>query len=112
MNIYLKFGFENYYIALGYKGHIIYNYFSKRKITEKSYTRNNNFFKQLKFSLNGVNIGTAVYDQYIRFTGIGTIDHFNPNIQIVKKNKIYKFLIQKKYKLVWSGHFSHIFESK
>jgi len=53
MNIYLKFGFKNYYIALGYKGHIIYNYFSKKKITEKSYTRNNNFFKQLKFSLNG-----------------------------------------------------------
>jgi hypothetical protein len=43
---------------------------------------------------------------------IELIDHFNPNKQIVKKNKIYKFLIQKKYKLVWSGHFSHIFESK
>ena len=31
INIYLKFGFKNYYIALGYKGHIIYNYFSKKK---------------------------------------------------------------------------------
>ena len=27
----------------------------------------------------------------------------------IKKHKIYKFLIKKKYKLVWSGYFSHIF---
>ena len=40
------------------------------------------------------------------------IDKFNPNEREVKKNKIYKFLIQKKYKLAWSGHFSHIFEEK
>ena len=40
------------------------------------------------------------------------IDHFNPSKQIIKKNKIYKFLVQKKYKLVWSGHFSHIFAGK
>ena len=42
---------------------------------------------------------------------IELIDHFNPNKKIIKKNKIYKFLIKKKYKLVWSGHFSHIFKS-
>ena len=40
------------------------------------------------------------------------IDNFNSSKKAIKKNKIYKFLIQKKYKLVWSGHFSHIFESK
>tara|TARA_B100001996_G_C18499994_1_gene531153 strand:+ start:338 stop:547 length:210 start_codon:yes stop_codon:yes gene_type:complete len=39
------------------------------------------------------------------------IDHFNPAKKLIKKNKIYKFLIKKKYKLVWSGHFSHIFKS-
>jgi len=40
------------------------------------------------------------------------VDSFNPSKKVIKKNKIYKFLVQKKYKLVWSGHFSHIFESK
>ena len=39
------------------------------------------------------------------------VDSFNPSQKVIKENKIYKFLIQKKYKLVWSGHFSHIFES-
>jgi hypothetical protein len=43
---------------------------------------------------------------------IEIIDNFKPSKKLVKKNKIYKFLIQKKYRLVWSGHFSHIFESK
>ena len=33
-----------------------------------------NFFK---FNLNDVNIGQAVYDQYLRSTGIGTINHFD-----------------------------------
>ena len=42
---------------------------------------------------------------------IEIVDSFNPNNKIIKKNKIYKFLISKKYKLVWSGHFSHIFKT-
>ena len=41
---------------------------------------------------------------------IELIDHFNPNQKEIKKHKIYKFLINKKYQLVWSGHFSHIFK--
>ena len=40
------------------------------------------------------------------------IDNFNPNKKTVKKDKIYSFLSKKKYKLLWSGHFSHIFGSK
>ena len=40
------------------------------------------------------------------------VDSFNPSKKMIKKNKIYKFLIQKKYKLVWSAHFSHIFKGK
>ena len=38
------------------------------------------------------------------------IDHFNPEQKEIKKHKIYKFLINNKYQLVWSGHFSHIFK--
>ena len=40
------------------------------------------------------------------------VDIFNPSKKVIKKDKIYKFLIQKKYKLVWSAHFSHIFKEK
>ena len=40
------------------------------------------------------------------------VDIFNPSKKVIKKDKIYKFLIQKKYKLVWSAHFSHIFKGK
>jgi hypothetical protein len=31
----------------------------------------------IKFSINDVKIGVAVYDNFLRFTGIGTINHFN-----------------------------------
>ena len=37
------------------------------------------------------------------------IDHFKPNQKKIKKHGIYEFLTNKKYQLVWSGHFSHIF---
>ncbi|MDB9761068.1 FkbM family methyltransferase [Pelagibacteraceae bacterium] len=40
------------------------------------------------------------------------VDSFNSSKKMIKKNKIYKFLIKKKYKLVWSGHFSHIFAGR
>jgi len=38
--------------------------------------------------------------------------YFSPSRNLVKKHKIYKFLNKKKYKLIWSGHFSHIFKHK
>ena len=31
----------------------------------------------IKFSLNDVKMGEAVYDNFLRFTGIGTINHIN-----------------------------------
>jgi len=37
-----------------------------------------------KFKLNGINIGLAVYDHYLRFTGMGTANHFD--------HKFYLFL--------------------
>jgi len=40
------------------------------------------------------------------------VDIFKPSKKVIKKHKIYKFLIKKKYKLVWSAHFSHIFKKK
>ena len=40
---------------------------------------------------------------------IELIDHLNPNKKIIKRHKIYKYLVKRNYKLVWSGHFSHMF---
>ena len=39
-------------------------------------------------------------------------DYVKPSIDIIKKQKIYKFLNKKRYKLVWSGYFSNIFKYK
>ena len=39
-------------------------------------------------------------------------DYVSPSIDLIKKQKIYKFLNKKKYKLVWSGIFSNIFKYK
>ena len=36
----------------------------------------------LEFNLNGVNIGQAVYDHYLRFTGMGTINHFDHKLHL------------------------------
>jgi len=56
-------------------------YFLKAYSIIKSCKTMDNF---LKFSLNDVNIGQAVYEHHLRFTGIGTINHFN--------HKFYLFL--------------------
>ena len=39
-------------------------------------------------------------------------NYVSPSIDLIKKQKIYKFLNKKKYKLVWSGVFSNIFKYK
>jgi len=31
----------------------------------------------IKFKINGINIGKSVYDQYLRTSGIGTVEHFS-----------------------------------
>jgi len=69
----------------------------------------NNTYLLYKKGWNGINID--INSTHINL-GLYLIDHFNPNKKIIKKNKIYKFLVQKKYKLIWSGHFSHIFARK
>ena len=58
-------------------------YFLKAYSIIKSCKTMDNF---LKFSLNNVKMGEAVYDNFLRFTGIGTINHFN--------YKMYFFLSQ------------------
>jgi len=97
------------------------NKFKKKKIKTKTLTTilNNTKFKEKEIDF--LNIDTEGNDlevlqsldfkKYIpKLICIELIDHFNPDLKKIKKHKIYKFLIKKKYKLVWSGHFSHIFK--
>ena len=100
---------------------IFSNTFKQKKIKTKTLT---NILDKTKFKrkeIDFLNIDTEGNDlevlqsldfkKYIpKLICIELIDHFNPDLKKIKKHKIYKFLINKKYKLVWSGHFSHIFK--
>ena len=100
---------------------IFSNKFKKKKIKTKTLTT---ILDKTRFKgkeIDFLNIDTEGNDlevlqsldfkKYIpKLICVELIDHFNPDQKKIKKHKIYKFLINKKYKLVWSGHFSHIFK--
>jgi hypothetical protein len=94
----------------------------KRKVKSETLSKiiDNTKFKGKK--INFLNIDTEGSDfeilknfNFIKYKPelicVELVDNFNPNNKIIKKNKIYKFLAHKKYKLLWSGHFSHIFKA-
>ena len=108
-------------LNLSHAKKIFSNKFKKKKIKTKTLTTilDNTKFKEKEIDF--LNIDTEGNDlevlqsldfkKYIpKLICVELIDHFNPNQKKIKKHKIYKFLINKKYKLVWSGHFSHIFK--
>ena len=108
-------------LNLSHAKKIFSNKFKKKKIKTKTLTTilDNTKFKEKEIDF--LNIDTEGNDlevlqsldfkKYIpKLICIELIDHFNPDLKKIKKHKIYKFLIKKKYKLVWSGHFSHIFK--
>ncbi len=100
---------------------IFSNKFKKKKIKTKTLTT---ILDKTRFKgkeIDFLNIDTEGNDlevlqsldfkKYIpKLICVELIDHFNPDQKKIKKHKIYKFLINKKYKLVWSGYFSHIFK--
>lgn len=59
----------------------------------KSYRTMDNFFE---FSLNGVNIGRAVYDHYLRFTGMGTANHFDHKFHLFLSQALSNYYQMKK----------------
>ena len=51
----------------------------------------------LKFRLNKVNIGQAVYDHYLRYTGIGTSNDFNPKFYLFLSEALLNYYMINKY---------------
>ena len=100
---------------------IFSNTFKQKKIKTKTLT---NILDKTKFKrkeIDFLNIDTEGSDLEVlksldfkkykpKLICVELIDHFSPDQKKIKKHKIYKFLKDKKYKLVWSGYFSHIFK--
>ena len=81
--IFESFGIKKFIILDDLNFFMRLKYFLKAYSIIKSYKTVDDF---IEFELNGVCLGRTVYDHYLRFTGIGTINHIN--------HKMYYFLSQ------------------
>ncbi len=81
--IFKSFGIKKFIILNDVNFIMRMKYFLKAYSIIKSCKTMDNF---LKFSLNDVKIGQSVYDHFLRFTGVGTINHFD--------HRFYLFLSQ------------------
>ena len=108
-------------LNLSHAKKIFSNKFKQKKIKTKTLTAILDKTKFKRKEIDFLNIDTEGYDLEVlkgldfkkykpKLICVELIDHFNPDQKKIEKHKIYKFLINKKYKLVWSGHFSHIFK--
>ena len=108
-------------LNLSHAKKIFSNKFKKKKIKTKTLTSILDKTKYNKKKIDFLNIDTEGGDLDVlksldfkkyepKLICVEFIDHFSPDQKKIKKHKIYKFLIDKKYKLVWSGYFSHIFK--
>ena len=99
------------------------NKYKKRKILTNNLTTvlNNTKYKNKKIDFLNVDIegldlnalkGLDFKTYRPKLICIEIPNYVSPSIDLIKKQKIYKFLNKKKYKLVWSGRFSNIFKYK
>ena len=109
-------------LRLSHAKKIFSNKFKKKKIKVKTLTNILDKTKYKRKEIDFLNIDTEGNDLDVlkgldfkkykpKLICVELIDHFKPNQKKIKKHEIYKFLTNKKYKLMWSGHFSHIFSS-
>ena len=110
-------------LNLNHAKKIFSNKFKKKKIKVKTLTSILDKTKYKERGIDFLNIDTEGNDLDVlksldfkrykpQLICVELIDHFKPDQKKIKKHKIYKFLIKKKYKLVWSGYFSHIFSCR
>tara|TARA_B100001121_G_scaffold251085_1_gene227227 strand:+ start:66 stop:665 length:600 start_codon:yes stop_codon:yes gene_type:complete len=108
-------------LNLNHAKKIFSNKFKKKKIKTKTLTTILDKSKFKGKEIDFLNIDTEGNDLEVlksldlkrykpKLICVELVDHFNPKQKEIKKHKIYKFLKNKKYQLVWSGHFSHIFK--
>ena len=108
-------------LNLSHAKKIFSNKFKKKKIKTKTLTSILDKTKYNGKKIDFLNIDTESSDLDVlksldfkkyepKLICVELIDRFSPDQKKIKKHKIYKFLKDKKYKLVWSGYFSHIFK--
>ncbi len=110
-------------LNLSHAKKIFSNKFKKKKIKTKTLTSILDKTKYKRKEIDFLNIDTEGNDLDVlrglnfkkykpKLICVELIDHFKPNQNKIKKHEIYEFLTNKKYQLVWSGHFSHIFSRR
>jgi hypothetical protein len=77
--IFESFGIKKFFFLNDLNFFMRLKYFLKACSIIKSYKTVEDFFE---FNINGINFGRAVYDNYIRFTGIGTVNNFSPKMYL------------------------------
>jgi len=93
--IFESFGIKKFIYLDNLNFFIRVKYFLKAYSIIKSCETIDNF---LKFNLNNVNIGKAVYDHYLRFTGVGTTNQFYPKFYLFLSQALANYYeIQKNY---------------
>jgi FkbM family methyltransferase len=137
---YMRPNDSNYNCAISNKNEIIKLFYQKELSqlstiesaqAEKVFQGNIKEKEMQAFTLNEILNKSKFRDSKIDFLDIDvegadlkvleglSFDKFKPKLICVEihekeinESKIYKFLVDKKYKLIWSGVFSHIFTSK
>ena len=92
--IYESFGIKKFIFLTDLNFFMRLKYLLKAYSIIKSYKTLEDFFE---LELNGVNLGRAVYDHYLRFTGIGTVDHFSPKMYLFLSKALLNYYQIKKY---------------
>jgi hypothetical protein len=92
--IYESFGIKKFIFLTDLNFFMRLKYFLKACSIIKSCKTVEDFFE---LELNGVNLGRAVYDHYLRFTGIGTVDHFSPKMYLFLSKALLNYYQIKKY---------------
>ena len=99
--LFKSFGIKEIIILSNYNIFVRFRYFIKAYLIIKSCKSMNEF---LKFNINNVEIGKIVYDNYLRFSGIGTTNKFESEFYVFlsKSLQIYDQIDKhfKKHKII------------
>ena len=96
--LFKSFGIEKIIILKNLNLFVRLNYFIKAYLIIQSCKNIDEF---LKFNINNVEIGKAVYDHYLRFSGIGTTNEFKRQFYTyLSKSLLIYYEIKKFFKIL------------